>query len=204
MTDGDPAPVRVVLVGFMASGKTSVGERLARLLGWRFTDFDAEIEARAGASIPEIFARQGEEAFRELEARVGRRLLQEEDVVLATGGGWAATEGRLTDLPEGTLSVWLRVGPEEAVRRAGSGEGERPLLDVADPVGRARELLEQREPLYGRAMVTLDAEEASPGELARAIARMVQDPPAQGSSTPNPSDEHSQTSEPSNEKSPQD
>lgn len=173
MTDPEPAPVRVLLVGFMASGKTSVGRRLARLLGWTFTDFDAEIEADAGASIPEIFARQGEEAFREIEARIGRRLLEEDDVVLASGGGWAAAEGRLSDLPGRTLSVWLRVGPEEAVRRAVAGEGGRPLLDVADPVERARELLEQREPWYARAHITLDAEGATPEELARTIAEIV-------------------------------
>ncbi|MDX1568450.1 MAG: shikimate kinase, partial [Longimicrobiales bacterium] len=104
------SPARIVLVGFMASGKTSVGRELARLLGWDFVDFDEEIEAEAGAPIPEIFSEQGEPAFRELEERVGRRLLELEGAVLATGGGWGAVEGRLEDLPGGTFSVWLRIG----------------------------------------------------------------------------------------------
>jgi len=157
----------------MASGKTSVGQALARLLGWAFVDFDDEIEAEAGASIPEIFEHQGEPAFRRLEKQVGRQLLEKEKVVLATGGGWAAAEGRLTDLPDATLSVWLRIAPETAVRRAGGQELERPLLAVDDPVGRARELLERREPRYREADVILDAEDATPEELARTIARLV-------------------------------
>lgn len=174
----------------MASGKTSVGRVLADLLGWTFVDFDDEIEAEAGASIPEIFSERGEPVFRELEERVGRRLLKMEAVVLATGGGWAAAEGRLSDLPDGTLSVWLRIGPEEAVRRAGRQDLDRPLLDVADPVSRARELVERREPRYREADVTLDAEEASPQELARTIAQIVNSPkPSDDVSSPKPSNE---------------
>lgn len=162
-------------MGFMASGKTSVGRVLARFLGWGFVDFDEEIEAAAGATIPEIFSEEGEPAFRELEERVGRRLLEMENVVLATGGGWGAAPGRLKELPEGTLSVWLKIGPEAAVRRAGRQDLDRPLLAVDDPVGRARELLARREPRYREADLTLDADAASPEELARAIENFLED-----------------------------
>lgn len=156
-------------MGFMGSGKTSVGRELARLLGWTFRDFDDAVEAEVGRSIPEIFRERGEAFFRRAEARVGERLLSEERVVLATGGGWAAEPGRLDGLPEATLSVWLRVSAAEAVRRAGSGETERPLLAVEDPVSRARELVAEREPCYRRAGMVLDSESASPRELARTI-----------------------------------
>lgn len=160
---------RVLLVGFMGSGKSSVGRALAPLLGWPFRDFDEEIEAEVGAPVPEIFRTRGEDFFRRVEARIGRRLLEHDDVVLASGGGWAVPRGRLEEVPPGTLSVWLRVSAAEAVRRV-RGEGpERPLLDAADPVARAQELLEEREPSYRRADLILDSESAPPEGLARTI-----------------------------------
>jgi shikimate kinase len=88
---------------------------------------------------------------------------------LAPGGGWSLAPGRLEALPAGTLTVWLRVKPETAVRRA-SGYGRvRPLLSGEDPVGRARDLLAQREAVYRRAALHLDAERATPSALADAI-----------------------------------
>ncbi|MDX1568681.1 MAG: shikimate kinase, partial [Longimicrobiales bacterium] len=94
--------------------------------------------------------------------------------VLATGGGWGAVEGRLEELPGGTFSVWLRIGPEEAVRRAAAQDLGRPLLAVNDPMERARELLAQREQHYRTADLSLDAEDASPEELARRIVTILE------------------------------
>ncbi|MBI4537904.1 MAG: shikimate kinase [Gemmatimonadetes bacterium] len=174
MATHEAMPVRrVLLVGFMASGKTAVGKLLAHSLRWPFVDFDAVIEERTGCTIPEIFRDLGEEAFRRLEAEVGEELLARERVVLASGGGWAATPGRLDDLDPATLSVWLRVSPETAVRRARAARQTRPLLEVRDPVRTARNLLEQREPHYRRARLVVDSEDASPDELARVILRAV-------------------------------
>lgn len=164
------APCRVVLLGFMAAGKTSVGRALADLLGWRFLDVDNEIERRAGRTIPEIFRSDGEAAFRALEAEVAARLVERREVVVAMGGGWLDVDG----LPEETLTVWLRISPEEAVRRASAAEAaERPMLGGGDPLERARRLLAAREPAYRRAALRLEAEAASPEELARAIAQAV-------------------------------
>ena len=109
----DRGPIRrVLLVGFMGSGKTQVGQALARRLGWQFRDFDQEVRFRVGLPIPEIFRQHGEARFREMEAAVGAELLKEEDVVLASGGGWPAGPTRMEALPPGTLSVWLKVTAE--------------------------------------------------------------------------------------------
>lgn len=170
---GAEASLRVLLVGFMASGKTSVGRELASLLGWGFHDFDAAIEERTGVAIAEIFSRDGEARFRAVESEVASELLQKERVVLASGGGWPAHPGNWEALPTGTLSVWLRVSPGVAVRRA-SGEGlVRPLLAGADPLDRAVELIEQREAAYGRAQVALDSDEDDPATLATKIMTII-------------------------------
>jgi len=166
----------VALVGFMGSGKTSVGSRLADRLGWTFVDADDEVESLTGSTIDGLFRDVGEEGFRQIEAGVTAELLQRRDVVVATGGGWpAAEEGRLEGLPEDVLSVWLRVDPGVAVKRISSPD-RRPLLAVDDPRARAMELLEAREPAYRRARVHLDSNDESPDALADAIARYVRNP----------------------------
>lgn len=164
---------RVLLVGFMGSGKSSVGRAVAERLGWRFIDFDDEIVREAGASIPEIFAERGEAYFREIEARVAERLLAEETVVLGSGGGWSAVEGRLDDLPPGTTSFWLRVSPESAVRRAGVEPGARPLLDRKDALEEASRLLTERAPFYGRARWAVDTEDATVEDVSARILEII-------------------------------
>jgi shikimate kinase len=165
---------RVLLVGFMGSGKTLVGQALARRLGWSFRDFDQEVRFRVGLPIPEIFRQHGEAHFRDMEAEVGAGLLQETEVVLASGGGWPSADlGRMEELPLGTLSVWLKVTPEAAVRRVREEGPTRPLLAVDDPLARARSLLAEREPQYRKAHWALDSETANPEELARRIEKFM-------------------------------
>ena len=167
------ALTRVLLVGFMGSGKTLVGQALARRLGWVFRDFDQEVRFRVGLPIPEIFRQHGEAHFREMERVVGAELLQKEQVVLATGGGWPADIGRMDALPTGTLTVWLKVTPEEAVRRAREEGPTRPLLAVPDPVERARELLRDRERFYEKADLALDTLGRTPEGLAGEIEAIM-------------------------------
>lgn len=174
MTEAPPAPPRrILLVGFMASGKSAIGRALARELGWGFHDFDREIARRAGRSVAAIFRTEGEEVFRTREAQVGSELLALEEVVLASGGGWPCRPGRLDALPEGTLSIWVRVRPELIAERAARRKGKRPLLDVPDPGARIRELLEAREPWYEKAHWILEGDHGSPAQLARRVVRRL-------------------------------
>lgn len=185
-----PAPSRILLVGFMASGKSAVGRETARLLGWGFADFDDEIRRETGREIAHIFAEAGETGFRAVEARVAGRLLRRERTVLASGGGWAAGPGHMEGLTEDTLSVWLKVTPETAVARAREQGAKRPLLDVPEPVEHARRLLVLRVPCYRLARLTLDGENVSIAALAGRIARLARQGVTPATPSPSPATAH--------------
>ncbi len=164
----------MVLVGFMAAGKTTIGRRLADRLGWRFVDFDPEIEARTGLTVPEIFRREGEPRFRSLEAELTTELAGEMDVVLAPGGGWMAQPGLLDLVRPDSIVVWLRVTSEEAVRRAVRDDVVRPLLaGEADPLAAAHRLLASREAQYARADWVLDVDGRDPDDVAGELAERL-------------------------------
>jgi shikimate kinase / 3-dehydroquinate synthase len=154
----------IVLVGFMGSGKTSTGRRLAQRLGLPFIDADTEIEAAAGMTIEEIFAKHGEAYFRDGERRVMARLLEEGPRVIATGGGAFLNEETREKIANRGLSVWLKADPEVLWRRVRK-RSHRPLLQSADPEQTLRTLIEQRYPYYARADVTVISRDG-PHELA--------------------------------------
>jgi shikimate kinase len=166
-------PERVLLVGFMASGKSSVGMELASLLGWRFYDFDRVVEARIGETVATIFRTRGEEYFREVESDVAAELLTETSAVLATGGGWPAQPGSWDRVPGATMSVWLRVSAGVAVQRASREGPLRPLLEGEGGEDRADALLRARENSYARARKSLDSERYDPQALARMIVEFM-------------------------------
>jgi shikimate kinase len=169
-----PGVRRVLLVGFMGSGKSTVGPLLAESLSWRFHDFDEGIEASEGMSVAEIFRQRGEEHFRSIEARIAAKLLLEEEVVLGSGGGWAAVPGRLDALPTGMVSVWLRVTAAEAIVRARADSGVRPLLAGADPDARAEALLAERAPRYARAHLSVDTTGRTPEDVTADILKLLE------------------------------
>lgn len=166
-------PVRVVLIGFMGAGKSEVGRALAGRLGWSFLDFDAVIEQRAGRTVAEIFESEGEAAFRRMEADVADQLLTEEQVVLASGGGWAADPERVVRLGEDTVSVWLRVSAGEALRRSRAAPGSRPLLEGSAAESRASELLQTREPFYAAADVGVDTDGSTVEDVTARILEIL-------------------------------
>ena len=141
-------PLRVTLVGLPGSGKSTVGRQLARHLGVPFADTDAEFERRVGIPIREYFETQGEAAFRDQEAAVIASITQEPGaLVLATGGGAVIRSENRDRLRAASHVFYLRSSPEELHRRL-RHDTHRPLLQVADPLRRRRDLYRDRDPLY--------------------------------------------------------
>jgi shikimate kinase len=158
-------PTRVVLVGFMGSGKTSVGRVLARRLGYRFEDMDRRIEERTGRTVADIFRDDGEEAFREMEREEARALASLPGRVVATGGGAFTRPLTRALLQEGALTVWLRCDLERILARV-PADGSRPLAGNRDIM---RALLAEREPFYRMADLVVDASTGTPREVAGRI-----------------------------------
>ena len=144
----------IVLVGMMGAGKTTVGRRLATRLGRRFLDSDEEIEKAAQMTIPEIFAQRGEAEFRAGVSRVLSRLLKENDVVLATGGGAFVNLETRALIKSGAVSVWLKADLDVLFERV-SRRSNRPLLKTADPKATLQKLIEDRYPIYADADLTV-------------------------------------------------
>jgi len=146
----------VVLVGLMGAGKSTVGRRLGTRLDLAFKDADAEIEAAAGMSVTDIFAVHGEPYFREGEARVIGRLLQEGPVVLATGGGAFMNADTRARIAAAGVSIWLKAEFDVLMRRVRK-RSNRPLLRNTDPEARMRELIDVRYPVYALADLTVQS-----------------------------------------------
>ena len=159
---------RIVLTGFMGSGKSTVGPLLAARLGWQFLDADNVIEAEAGCTIAELFSRHGEPAFRDLEHSTITRLASADQLVLALGGGAIerdATREFLLTAP-GTLLVHLEVELATTLARCAGTEGTRPVL--ADHSNLAARY-ERRMPLYRTAHVSIPSDAITPAEVVDAI-----------------------------------
>ena len=158
----------ITLTGFMGSGKTTVGKVLADFLGCPFMDLDDLIVKKAGKSIPEIFAQDGEPAFRQLEARLLRQTVEkytENTVVLALGGGAVTAPASAALLREKTVCIYLRASLETLLQRLEGETAGRPLADAS-----LADRLAAREPLYEQtAHVIIDTDGLSPDEVADEI-----------------------------------
>ena len=163
----DDAPI--FLIGFMASGKTTVGRLLAERLDWTFVDLDKVIEDGAERTVPDIFAAEGEAGFRKRETEALREVAKRRKTVVATGGGAPCRKENIEAMLAAGRVFWLDVSAEEAVQRAGKASG-RPLLDgEADPVAAARQLQEARRPFYTQAHGSVDTLELSPRQIVDVI-----------------------------------
>jgi len=151
-------PRTVTLVGMMGAGKSSIGRRLALRLGIPFVDADVEIEKAAGMTINDIFAVRGEAEFRAGEARVILRLLEGGPQVLATGGGAFTNPDTRTAIAAKGISIWLKAEFDVLMKRI-KRRHDRPLLKTADPGATLRKLMEERDPVYALADLTVQSRE---------------------------------------------
>jgi shikimate kinase len=175
-----PADRRALfLVGMMGAGKTTVGKRLARRLGWPFVDADRELEARLGVPVQTIFELEGEPGFRRREAALIDELTQRTDVVFATGGGAVLDAGNREALRTRGRVVYLRASVGDLWHRL-RRDKVRPLLRTADPRARIEELVARRDPLYREiAHLTIDTGRQPVEQVVDAIlARLGQSAPA--------------------------
>ena len=165
----------IILVGMPGCGKSTAGRQLARNLGWRFVDSDAEIEHQIGGSIKAHFERHGEQSFRDLEQTAIARLSEPGSVVLATGGGAVLREAnRVAMTRPGNHVVYLRSSPEDLARRL-RHDTHRPLLQGVDPLRRLKDLYRERDPLYREvAHFTIDTGRTSLPTLVNLLSMQLE------------------------------
>lgn len=151
-----PLAQPIVLIGLMGAGKSTIGRRLAARTGRRFVDSDDEIVEAAGCSIADIFAIHGEQIFRDLEQRVMKRLLERDDIILATGGG-AWMQPLVRELIQAkAVSLWLNADLEVLLDRV-EKRNHRPLLEQGDKREILSKLMEERYPIYAEATMSIDS-----------------------------------------------
>lgn len=176
-TNSSPDPrasvERVVLLGYMCSGKSTVGESLSRRLEWDYLDFDVEIERREKHTVSEIIEARGEDYFRSLEEALTREAAEAAGLVLAPGGGWITHPEWLRMLGPGTIAVWLQVSAEETVRRLRADSIDRPFKQLEDPLPRVAEMLAEREPLYRLADMAIPADGRGVEPIAFEVEQLV-------------------------------
>lgn len=160
----------LILIGFMGTGKTSLGKLLANRLGRGFVDLDQKIEREAGMSIPKIFELHGEKYFRELEKKAVREVSGRKNLVIATGGGTVKDAENVRLLKNSGVIICLTTDPEEIFRRT-ERRGERPVLDGGgeERLATIKKLLAEREIFYSQADYTIDTTDWSPLQIMNDI-----------------------------------
>jgi len=164
----------IALIGFMGAGKSSVGRALAGRLRKRYVELDALIEKRSGKSINDIFASEGETAFRMLEAELTAEVAGGKNQVIACGGGVVLNQVNIDNLKESSAVIYLEASPEVILQRT-AGSKARPLLKNTDRESTIRKLLEMRLPLYNKAAdITIDTSDMSIDEAVQRIMKELQ------------------------------
>jgi shikimate kinase len=165
----DRLPPRILLIGMMGAGKSTVGRLLAERLQWPYVDSDEQVERRTGMTVPDIFATRGEPAFRAEESvALDEATTSDGPLVVSVAGGAVLDADNRTRIRQAGLVVWLRAEVSTLARRVGSGAG-RPLLGD-DPLGSLSRLYRERAPLYQNlADLTVDVDEATPEEAAERV-----------------------------------
>lgn len=162
----------IVFVGMMGAGKSAIGKRLAVNLDLPFVDADAAIEEAAGMSIPDIFETFGEDHFRDGERKVIARLMADDPMILSTGGGAFMNDQTREFISRKAVSIWLRAELDVLMERV-KRKDKRPLLKTEDPEATMRELMEEREPYYAKADLTVQSRNESHGSIVLATVESL-------------------------------
>ncbi len=166
---------KIVLIGLMGAGKTTIGRRLAKEMGLNFVDSDDEIAKAAGCSIPDLFSIHGEDIFRDLEERVIKRLLKsDESFVMATGGGaWISDKIRKI-IKKDSVSVWLKADLDVLLERV-SKRNNRPLLEKGDKQKILQKLIDERYPIYEKADIVIESNDETHSSVVGKIVAAIRD-----------------------------
>ena len=167
---------RVYLIGYMGCGKTTIGKRLAKSLGWDVIDMDSRIESRYRKTIPDIFASEGEDSFRKKERFILEELSSLENVVVSTGGGAPCFFDNIDVMNSSGLCVYIRMTPEALAARLKNAKANRPLLKdktEEELTNFIKEQLEKRRAFYEQARYVIDNDNGTPEEAAAKIAELL-------------------------------
>ncbi len=167
----------IYLVGFMGCGKSSVGRRVAKRLGFEFADTDSMVEEAAGASVPEIFARDGEEAFRRMESEVLCRFDPASNTIVATGGGAACSDANIEAMKSRGRMIYFRLSADRLFERLQRGRHHRPKIadmDDASLMEYISSTLAMREPFYSQASMAIDCDGVSDEYIADHIRYYIE------------------------------
>ena len=166
----------IILTGFMATGKTTVGKTLASQLGYDFVDTDVLIESRIGMTIAEFFQKEGEGVFRKMEADLAQELADKRGLVIATGGRFMLDSNNAKALVKTGRVFCLVATPEEILERVESDSHVRPLLQVPNPLEHIVELLQQRKEGYGQ-FIQLVTSQIHPETVVEDILEIIASDP---------------------------
>jgi shikimate kinase len=162
----------VYFIGFMGTGKTTVAEIVANQLQRDFIETDSLIEVKAGTTISNIFARQGEEHFRRLETEVLYEVAHKDNLIVSCGGGIVLNKDNLELMHNSGVTICLRATPATIYLRV-KNQTHRPLLEVADPQAKIKELLDKRDYFYQQADFFIDTNDLTPSEVAKKALRII-------------------------------
>lgn len=163
----------IILTGFMGTGKTEVGKELSRLVNMKLIDVDTEIEKSEKVTINEIFQKFGEPRFREIETGMIKKISQQKNVIISTGGGAVLKQENMEILRKTGVIICLMATPETILNRT-SNSDDRPLLKVENPFEKITELLNFRRPFYEKADIMIDTENKTPLEIAEEIIEKIE------------------------------
>lgn len=169
---------KIFLIGFMGSGKSTIGRKLAARLNWSFIDLDQKIEEMTGSKISDIFLTEGEAWFRDVEARLLKSLDTEKNTVISTGGGTPCSGDNMDYMLETGITVYLKLTPEQLKGRLAGSPGNRPLIKGLETEALGNYIsvkLSEREKYYSKAKITVDGFETDFSILFSSVKKFIHD-----------------------------